>query len=90
MGSKTGLVLAVVGGALYIIAGVTNSVSRQVLNKITPYLSIAYPNFSNTLIPIVQLLSEIGGVGVILGGIVPYVGLKNENNSNPVYVWGNN
>jgi hypothetical protein len=32
LGSKIGLVLAVFGGALYIIAGVTNSVSQQLLN----------------------------------------------------------
>jgi len=90
LGSKIGLALAVVRGALYIIAGVTNSVSQQVLFITTSYLSIAYLNFSNILIPIVQSLSKIGGIGVILGGIVSYVGFKNENKSNLVYVWGNN
>ncbi len=76
MGSKIGLILAVVGGSLYIIAGVTNSVSPQVLNIITSYLSLSYPGYSNILIPIVQWLSEVGGIGVILGGIVSYVGFK--------------
>ncbi len=72
MGSKIGLILAIVGGALYIIAGLTLSVSQQVLDIITSYLSLSYPSFSNILIPIVQWLSEVGGVGVILGGIVSY------------------
>ncbi len=76
MGSKIGLLLAVVGGTLYIIAGLTLSVSQQVLNMITSYLTMSYPSFSNILIPIVQWLSEVGGVGVILGGIVSYVGSK--------------
>ncbi len=76
LGSKIGLVLAVVGGLLYIIAGITLSVSQQVLNMITSYLSMSYPGFSNILVPIVQWLSEVGGIGVILGGIVSYVGFK--------------
>ncbi len=76
LGSKIGLVHAVVGGALYIIAGLTLSVSQQVLSIITSYLSLSYPGFSNILIPIVQWLSEVGGIGVILGGIVSYAGLK--------------
>ncbi len=90
MGSKIELVMAVVGRALYRIADATNSVSQRVLNMITSYLSISYPNFSNILIPTVQWLSEIGGVGVILGGIASHVGFKNENKTTLVCVWRNN
>ncbi len=76
MGSKIGLVLAIVGGALYIVYGITASVSQQVLSILTSYLSLSYPGFSNILIPIVQWLTSVGGIGVIVGGIVAYVGLK--------------
>jgi hypothetical protein len=76
LGSKIGLALALVGGALYLIAGITNAVSPQVLNIITSFLSFSYPGFSNILNSIVQWLSGLGGIGVILGGIVSYVGFK--------------
>jgi hypothetical protein len=76
LGSKIGLALAIAGGALYIIYGVATSVSQQVLNIITSYLTLTFPGLSNILIPIVQWLTGLGGVGVILGGVVSYVGLK--------------
>jgi hypothetical protein len=76
LGSKIGLALAIAGGALYIIYGVATSISQQVLNIITSYLTLTYPGLSNILIPIVQWLTGLGGVGVILGGVVSYVGLK--------------
>ncbi len=60
MGSKTGLILAVVGGVLYIINGVTTSVSKQALDLITSFLTMQFPASANTLVPIVQWLTGLG------------------------------
>ncbi len=54
----------------------TTAVSPQVLDLLTSYLTSMYPNYSNILIPIAQWLTGLGGVGVIIGGIVSYIGFQ--------------
>ena len=76
MGSKIGLILAVAGGVLYIINSVTTFVSEQVLDLITSYLTMQFSAYAGTLIPIVKWLTGLGGVGVILGGIVSFLGFR--------------
>jgi hypothetical protein len=76
LGSKIGLILAVAGGVLYIINSVTTLVSQSVLDLITSYLTMQFSAYAGTLIPIVKWLTGLGGVGVILGGMVSFVGFK--------------
>jgi len=76
LGSITGLILAIVGGVLYIINGVTTSVSKQALDLITSFFTMQFPAYADILVPIVQWLTGLGGVGVIIGGIVSFVGFK--------------
>ncbi len=76
MGSKVGLIFALAGGALYIANGVTTSVSTEALRMIDSFISMQFPSFSSYLIPIVQWLTGLGGVGVMLGGVVAYFGFK--------------
>lgn len=73
MGSKVGLGLALIGGILYIVTGVTTYVDPEVMALITAYVTVRYPTFADTLIPIIRWLTTIGGIGVIIGGIVAYV-----------------
>ena len=72
MGSKLGLILALVGGALYLWAGVTTSVNASTLDSITSLITNNVPQFSSYLIPTVKWVTTFGGAGVILGGLIAY------------------
>jgi hypothetical protein len=74
MGSKLGLIFALVGGALYIYMGVTTSVSTSALDLINSLITRAIPEFASTIIPVVKWFTGLGGVGVILGGLVSFFG----------------
>ncbi len=76
MGSKIGLILALAGGILYIINGVTTSVSTTAMNLITTFVTSQFPSYASYVIPIIQWLTGLGGIGVILGGVVCFMGAK--------------
>lgn len=76
MGSKAGLGLALVGGILYIVTSITTSVRPEVIELIKAFVALQFPGFENTLMTIITWLIALGGIGVILGGIVAYLGYE--------------
>jgi hypothetical protein len=72
MGSKLGLILALAGGLLYILVGVTTSVSASALDAISSLIINNIPMYSSYIIPIVKWFTGLGGVGVILGGLIVF------------------
>jgi hypothetical protein len=72
MGSKLGLTLALAGGVLYILVGVTTSVSASALDAISSLITNNIPMYSSYLIPIVKWFTGLGGVGVVLGGLIVF------------------
>jgi hypothetical protein len=72
MGSKLGLILALAGGVLYILVGVTTSVSASALDAISSLITNNIPMYSSYLIPIVKWFTGLGGVGVVLGGLIVF------------------
>lgn len=74
--SLIGLVFAVAGGILYIIEDVTTSVSSDVISLITQFASLQYPTMKSFIVPVIETLVTLGGIGVILGGVVAYAGSR--------------
>jgi hypothetical protein len=72
MGSKLGLMLALAGGVLYILVGVTTSVSSSALDAISSLITNNIPMYSSYIIPIVKWFTGLGGVGVVLGGLIVF------------------
>ena len=72
MGSKLGLTLALAGGMLYILVGVTTSVSASALDAINSLITNNIPMYSSYIIPMVKWFTGLGGVGVVLGGLIVF------------------
>jgi hypothetical protein len=72
MGSKLGLMLALAGGVLYILVGVTTSVNASALDAISSLITNNIPQYSSYIIPTVKWFTGLGGVGVILGGLIVF------------------
>jgi hypothetical protein len=66
------LMLALAGGVLYILVGVTTSVSASALDAISSLITNNIPMYSSYLIPIVKWFTGLGGVGVVLGGLIVF------------------
>jgi len=78
MSSKSAVILAFVGGALLIIAGVTGSVG--VVGKAIEYLIDQLGGPTADILSIVlqalNFIADLGGVAVIFGGALIYTGRK--------------
>lgn len=67
---KIGFVLALIGGVLYLIAGVTTAVNPYIWNYITLYLSGYIPQYTNIALEVLKFVVSWGGIGILIGAVI--------------------
>jgi len=76
--SKSAVILAFVGGALLIIAGVTGSVGivGMAIEYLIDHLGGPTADMLSIVLQALNFIADLGGVAVIVGGVLIYMGRK--------------
>jgi hypothetical protein len=78
MSSKSAVILAFVGGALLIIAGVTGSVGivGKAIDYLIDHLGGSTADVLSIVLQALNFIADLGGVAVIFGGVLIYMERK--------------
>ena len=78
MSSKSAVILAFVGGALLIIAGVTGSVGiiGTAIEYLFDQLGVTTADILSIVLQALNFIADLGGVAVIFGGVLIYMKRK--------------
>jgi hypothetical protein len=78
MSSKSAIILAFVGGALLIIAGVTGSVGivGKAIEYLIDHLGGPAADLLSIVLQALNFIADLGGVAVIFGGVLIYMERK--------------
>jgi len=78
MSSKSAVILAFVGGALLIIAGVTGSVGivGKAIEYLIDHLGGSTADLLSIVLQALHFIANLGGVAVIFGGVLIYMERK--------------